>query len=105
MNRLRWVPTGKILTSCTSKADSESTHGSNVDISKIHECKQTLDLSAGTSINVQKEQSFDLNTGDEESEESEEEVKEEEEEDDLEYFNIFITREELEYHEWLLNNP
>ncbi|GJY48289.1 hypothetical protein Tco_0438245 [Tanacetum coccineum] len=26
----------------------------------IHECKQTLDLSAGTSINVQKEQSFDL---------------------------------------------
>ncbi|GJY43983.1 hypothetical protein Tco_0432196 [Tanacetum coccineum] len=43
---LRWVPTGKIFTSCTSKADSESTHGSNVDISKIRECKQTLDLSA-----------------------------------------------------------
>ncbi|GKB73332.1 hypothetical protein Tco_0934744 [Tanacetum coccineum] len=55
---LRWVPTGKILASCTSKADSESTHGSNVDISKIYECKQTLDLSAGTSINVQKEKSF-----------------------------------------------
>ncbi|GJZ06617.1 hypothetical protein Tco_0540410 [Tanacetum coccineum] len=42
---------------------SEPTHGCNVDISKIHECKQTLDLSAGTSINVRKEQSFDLNVG------------------------------------------
>nr|GEU61126.1 hypothetical protein [Tanacetum cinerariifolium] len=52
---LRWVPMGKIFTSCTSKADSKSTHGSNVDILNIHECKQTLDLSAGTSINVQKE--------------------------------------------------
>ncbi|GJV85344.1 hypothetical protein Tco_1525242 [Tanacetum coccineum] len=40
------VPTGKIFTSCTSKADSEHTHGSCLDISKIHECKQTLDLSA-----------------------------------------------------------
>ncbi|GJT04016.1 hypothetical protein Tco_0838478 [Tanacetum coccineum] len=57
---LRWVPTGKIFTSCTSKTDSESIHGSNVDIFKIHECKQTLDLSAGTSINVQKKQSIDL---------------------------------------------
>ncbi|GJS62767.1 hypothetical protein Tco_0677331 [Tanacetum coccineum] len=57
---LRWIPTGKLLNSCTSKGDSESTNGSNVDISNIHECKQTLNLSAGTSINVQKEQSFDL---------------------------------------------
>ncbi|GJZ74363.1 hypothetical protein Tco_0638509 [Tanacetum coccineum] len=39
---------------------SEPTHGSNVDILNIHESKQTLDLSAGTSINVQKEQSLDL---------------------------------------------
>ncbi|GKA13674.1 hypothetical protein Tco_0693320 [Tanacetum coccineum] len=60
---LRWIPTGKLFKSCTSKADSESTHGSNVDISKIHECKQTLDLSAGTSVNVQKEQSFYLSAG------------------------------------------
>ncbi|GKB18673.1 hypothetical protein Tco_0852596 [Tanacetum coccineum] len=60
---LRWVPTGKIPASCTSKDASELTHGSNVDIPNIHECKQTLDLSAGTSINVQKEQSFDLNAG------------------------------------------
>nr|GEX38605.1 hypothetical protein [Tanacetum cinerariifolium] len=60
---LMWVPTGKILASCTSISDSKSTHGSNVDIFKIHKCKQTLDLSAGTSINVQKEQIFDLNAG------------------------------------------
>nr|GEU73683.1 hypothetical protein [Tanacetum cinerariifolium] len=57
---LRWVPTGMILASCTCKDDSESTHGSNVDIPHFHKCKQTLDLSADTSINVQKEQGFDL---------------------------------------------
>ncbi|GJY50564.1 hypothetical protein Tco_0441411 [Tanacetum coccineum] len=60
----RWIPTRKLFDSCTSKANSEPTHGSNVDISKIHECKQTLDLSAGTSINVQKEQSIDLSAMD-----------------------------------------
>ncbi|GKD64676.1 hypothetical protein Tco_1306784 [Tanacetum coccineum] len=49
---LRWNPTGKV--------DSEPPHGSNGDISKIHVYKQTLDLSTGTSINVQKEQSVDL---------------------------------------------
>nr|GEX82417.1 hypothetical protein [Tanacetum cinerariifolium] len=43
-----------------SKVESEPPHGSNVDISKINECKQTLDLSAGTSINVSKEQSLDV---------------------------------------------
>ncbi|GKB25812.1 hypothetical protein Tco_0865213 [Tanacetum coccineum] len=53
---LRWIPTGKLFDSCTSKVDSEPPHGSNVDIPHIHECKQTLDVSAGTSINVQKEQ-------------------------------------------------
>ncbi|GJV91633.1 copia-type polyprotein [Tanacetum coccineum] len=37
----------KILRSLPGKVDSEPPHGSNVDISKIHECKQTLDLSAG----------------------------------------------------------
>ncbi|GJR03251.1 hypothetical protein Tco_0526235, partial [Tanacetum coccineum] len=42
---------------------SEPPHGSNVDIPNIHECKQTLDISAGTSINVQKEQSLDLSAG------------------------------------------
>nr|GFB49099.1 hypothetical protein [Tanacetum cinerariifolium] len=55
---LRWLPTGKLFDSCTNKVESEPLHGSNVDISKIHENKQTLDLSAGTSINVPKEQSL-----------------------------------------------
>ncbi|GKD49758.1 hypothetical protein Tco_1278734, partial [Tanacetum coccineum] len=57
---LRWIPTGKLFDSCTSKVDSEPPHGSNVDIPKIHKCKQTLDVSVGTPINVQKEQSLDL---------------------------------------------
>ncbi|GJX44534.1 hypothetical protein Tco_0261210 [Tanacetum coccineum] len=57
---LRWIPTGKLFDSCTSKDDRKPTPGSNVDISNIYESKQTLDLSAGTSINVQKEQGFDL---------------------------------------------
>nr|GFA62884.1 hypothetical protein [Tanacetum cinerariifolium] len=57
---LRWLPIGKLFDSCTSKVESEPPHGSNVDISKIHECKQTLDLSAGISINVSKEQSLDV---------------------------------------------
>ncbi|GJU33666.1 hypothetical protein Tco_1182020 [Tanacetum coccineum] len=55
---------GKLFDSCTSKVDSEPPHGSNVDIPHIHECKQTLDVSAGTSINVQKEQSLDLSADD-----------------------------------------
>nr|GFB89809.1 hypothetical protein [Tanacetum cinerariifolium] len=57
---LRWLPTGKLFKSCTNKFESEPPHGSNVDISKIHVYKQTLDLSAGTSINVPKEQSLDV---------------------------------------------
>nr|GFB85769.1 ribonuclease H-like domain-containing protein [Tanacetum cinerariifolium] len=43
--------------------EREPTHGSNIDISKIHECKQTLDLSAGTSINVPKEQNLYASAG------------------------------------------
>ncbi|GJV22746.1 hypothetical protein Tco_1375441 [Tanacetum coccineum] len=43
---LKWIPTWKLLDSCTSKDDSEPTHGSNVDIPNIHESKETLDLSA-----------------------------------------------------------
>ncbi|GKC27923.1 hypothetical protein Tco_1035217 [Tanacetum coccineum] len=57
---LRWIPTGKTFDSCTGKVDSELTHGSNVDIPNIHVCKQTLDLSAGTSLNGQKQQRIDL---------------------------------------------
>ncbi|GKB05537.1 hypothetical protein Tco_0833732 [Tanacetum coccineum] len=57
----RWIPTGKLLNSCTGKVESEPTHGSNVDIHHIHACKQTLGLSAGTSFNGQKQQRIDLN--------------------------------------------
>ncbi|GKC37127.1 hypothetical protein Tco_1049511, partial [Tanacetum coccineum] len=45
-SKTTWIPTGKLFDSCTSKDDSEPTHGSNVDIPNIHESKQTLDLSA-----------------------------------------------------------
>ncbi|GJS74782.1 hypothetical protein Tco_0707623 [Tanacetum coccineum] len=58
---LRWVPTGKLFNSCTSKVKSEPTHGSNIDIHHIHACKQTLGLSAGTSFNGQMQQRIDLN--------------------------------------------
>ncbi|GKC66607.1 hypothetical protein Tco_1099205 [Tanacetum coccineum] len=53
------LPTVKLFDSCTSKVDNEPTHGSNVDIPNIQECKQTMDVSAATSINVQNEQSLD----------------------------------------------
>ncbi|GKA15333.1 hypothetical protein Tco_0695080 [Tanacetum coccineum] len=43
---LRWISTGKLFDSCTSKVDSEPPHGSNLDIPNIHACKQTLDVSA-----------------------------------------------------------
>nr|GEU29399.1 hypothetical protein [Tanacetum cinerariifolium] len=54
------------------------------------------------------EPEFELVVGIEESDELEEEIKEEfikeKEEDELEYFDTFTTREELQYHEWLLKN-
>ncbi|GJV77950.1 hypothetical protein Tco_1509534 [Tanacetum coccineum] len=49
---LRWVPTGRLFNSCTSKVESEPTHGSNVDIPHIHACKQTLGLSAAVQASV-----------------------------------------------------
>ncbi|GKG15852.1 hypothetical protein Tco_0358175, partial [Tanacetum coccineum] len=58
---LRWVPTGKLFNSCTSKVKSGPIHGLNVDIHHIHACKQTMGLSAGTSFNGQKQQRIDLN--------------------------------------------
>ncbi|GJS69899.1 hypothetical protein Tco_0702740 [Tanacetum coccineum] len=45
---LKWIPTRKIFTSSITKADSEPTNGSNDDITNQYECKQTLDVSAGT---------------------------------------------------------
>ncbi|GKE72727.1 hypothetical protein Tco_1534768, partial [Tanacetum coccineum] len=44
----RWVPTGKIFTSSTTKVDSEPQNGSNDDITNKYECKQTFDVSAST---------------------------------------------------------
>nr|GEX01115.1 hypothetical protein [Tanacetum cinerariifolium] len=43
---LRWVPTGNIFTSTTTKVNSESTNGSNEDITNQYEYEQTLDVSA-----------------------------------------------------------
>nr|GEV36512.1 hypothetical protein [Tanacetum cinerariifolium] len=47
---LRLVPTGRILTSSTTKVDSEPLNGSNAYISNQYECEQTLDVSACTSL-------------------------------------------------------
>nr|GFB61863.1 hypothetical protein [Tanacetum cinerariifolium] len=60
---LRWVPTGKIFTSSTNKVESEPSHGFNTDVTNIHECIQKLNTSADKSINVQEEQTLDLNVG------------------------------------------
>ncbi|GJT64058.1 hypothetical protein Tco_1015538 [Tanacetum coccineum] len=57
---LKWVPTRKIFTSSKTTIDSEPPHGSNTDITNLHECIQTLDSSASTSINVQEEKNLDL---------------------------------------------
>nr|GEY82338.1 hypothetical protein [Tanacetum cinerariifolium] len=40
---LRWVLTGRILTSITTKVEKEPLNGSNADITNQYECKQTLD--------------------------------------------------------------
>ncbi|GJW76642.1 hypothetical protein Tco_0138324 [Tanacetum coccineum] len=57
----KWVPTGKIFTFSTTKVDTESLHGSNTDVTNLHKCIQNLVSSVGTSINVQEEQTLDLN--------------------------------------------
>nr|GEW93823.1 ribonuclease H-like domain-containing protein [Tanacetum cinerariifolium] len=44
----RWVPTGNIFTSSTTKVDSEPPNGSNANITNQNKCEQTLDVSAGT---------------------------------------------------------
>ncbi|GJW14766.1 hypothetical protein Tco_0018899 [Tanacetum coccineum] len=48
---LRWVPTGMIFTSSTTMVNSEPLHGSNTDITNLHECIQAFDLSAVTNGN------------------------------------------------------
>ncbi|GJW21801.1 retrovirus-related pol polyprotein from transposon TNT 1-94 [Tanacetum coccineum] len=47
---LRWVPTGKIFTYSTTKVHCKLPHGSNADITNPHDCKETLDVSAGLGI-------------------------------------------------------
>nr|GEU38713.1 hypothetical protein [Tanacetum cinerariifolium] len=56
---LRWVPTGKIFASSTTKVDIKPLNGSNADITNQYECKQTLDVSAGT-LNLSACTSFNL---------------------------------------------
>nr|GEZ07188.1 hypothetical protein [Tanacetum cinerariifolium] len=56
---LRWVPTGKIFASSTTKVDSEPLNGSNADITNQYECEQTLDVSAGFIPQRQKELDYD----------------------------------------------
>nr|GEZ90083.1 hypothetical protein [Tanacetum cinerariifolium] len=59
---LRWIPTGNMFTDKITKVDSEPSNGLNEDITNPYECKQSLDvsagtlkLSAGTSVNLKKE--------------------------------------------------
>ncbi|GJS34997.1 hypothetical protein Tco_0533379 [Tanacetum coccineum] len=58
----RWVPTGKIFTSSTTKVDSEPQNGSNEDITNPYECEQTLNVSAGTlNLSAELDQTTALN--------------------------------------------
>ncbi|GJQ98405.1 hypothetical protein Tco_0009544 [Tanacetum coccineum] len=57
---LKWIPTGKLFDSCTSKVDSEPPNGSNDDITNPYECDQTLNVSAGLSL--QRQMAFADNT-------------------------------------------
>nr|GEV08603.1 hypothetical protein [Tanacetum cinerariifolium] len=45
---LRWIPTGKLFASSTTKVDSKPPRGFNADITNLHEWMQILDMSAGT---------------------------------------------------------
>ncbi|GJW82228.1 hypothetical protein Tco_0146203, partial [Tanacetum coccineum] len=58
---VRWVPTGKIFTSSITKVNSEPENGSNDDITNQYECKQTLDISAGT-LNIHAAMTSDHNS-------------------------------------------
>ncbi|GJS86212.1 hypothetical protein Tco_0752753 [Tanacetum coccineum] len=49
---LRWVPTGKIFTSSTTKVNSEPPNGSKEDITNQCESKQALDVNAGTLLST-----------------------------------------------------
>nr|GEX72126.1 hypothetical protein [Tanacetum cinerariifolium] len=57
---LRWIPTGNMLIDSTTKFDSEPLNDSNDDITNPYECKQSLDVCAGT-LNLSAVQASDLN--------------------------------------------
>ncbi|GJW65612.1 hypothetical protein Tco_0117496 [Tanacetum coccineum] len=48
---LRWVPTGKIFTSSTTTVDSEPPHGTSINVQE----EQTLDMNEVTPFNLKKE--------------------------------------------------
>nr|GEW55380.1 hypothetical protein [Tanacetum cinerariifolium] len=56
---LRWVSTGKILSSSTTNVDTEPLNGSNADITNDSECEQTLNLSTGLVPQRQKASDYD----------------------------------------------
>ncbi|GKA13525.1 hypothetical protein Tco_0693171 [Tanacetum coccineum] len=57
---LRWIPTRKMFIDSTTKVDSEPPNGSNEDITNPYECDQTLNVSAGT-LNLSAGTSFNPN--------------------------------------------
>ncbi|GKC55138.1 hypothetical protein Tco_1077883 [Tanacetum coccineum] len=57
---LRWIPTGKMFIDSITKVDSEPPNGSNEDITNPYECNQTLNVSAGT-LNLSAGTSFNPN--------------------------------------------
>ncbi|GKE93078.1 hypothetical protein Tco_1574173 [Tanacetum coccineum] len=57
---LKWILTGKLFDSCTSKVDSAPPNGSNDDITNLYECEETLNVSEGT-FNLSEGTSFNPN--------------------------------------------
>nr|GEW12312.1 hypothetical protein [Tanacetum cinerariifolium] len=60
---LRWIPTGNMFIDSTTKVDSEPPNGLNGDITNPYECKQSLDVSAASDLNVKKMASADNTSG------------------------------------------
>nr|GEU74892.1 hypothetical protein [Tanacetum cinerariifolium] len=51
---LRWIPTGKIFTSSTTKVGNELPNGSNEDITNPYECEENLYVSASICFTLKK---------------------------------------------------
>nr|GEW20791.1 ribonuclease H [Tanacetum cinerariifolium] len=97
---LRWVPTGKIFASSTTKVDSEPLIGLNAYITNQYECKQTLDVSAGSnpSTNVQSTLAPSTHTNVHVEENNNDQAEEGEQLQDDEFTNPFcaLAQEEAE---------